>query len=52
MSCVTPHPFQKLRHQIFGAKSEKVIAQLEQLELQLDELEAAQAAGAIATTAL
>jgi transposase len=38
---------EKLRRQIFGAKSEKVAAQLEQLELQLDELEAAQAAAEI-----
>lgn len=34
---------EKLRRRIFGAKSEKIAAQLEQLELELDELEAAQA---------
>jgi len=34
---------EKLRRQLFGAKSEKAGAQLEQLELELDELEAAQA---------
>jgi len=34
---------EKLRRQLFGAKSEKVAAELEQLELELDELETAQA---------
>jgi transposase len=34
---------EKLRRQLFGSKSEKAGAQLEQLELELDELEAAQA---------
>ena len=33
---------EKLRRQLFGAKSEKVAAELEQLELELDELETAQ----------
>lgn len=43
---------EKLRRQIFGAKSEKMTAQLEQLELQLDELEAAQAADEFATESI
>jgi capsule polysaccharide export protein KpsE/RkpR len=34
---------EKLRRMLFGAKSEKVVLQLEQLELQLEELETAQA---------
>ena len=34
---------EKLRRQLFGAKSEKVAAELEQFELELDELETAQA---------
>jgi transposase len=32
-----------LRRQLFGARSEKIVTQLEQLELELDELEVAQA---------
>ena len=35
---------EKLRRMIFGTKSEKVVIQLEQLELQLEELETTQAA--------
>ena len=34
---------QKLKHMLFGKKSEKVLRQIEQLELQLEELEAAEA---------
>jgi len=34
---------EKLRRQLFGAKSEKATAQLEQLEFELDELQIAQA---------
>ncbi len=34
---------EKLRHRLFGTKSEKIAAQLEQLELGLEELEVAQA---------
>lgn len=34
---------EKLRRQLFGSKSEKATAQIEQLELELDELEIAQA---------
>src|SRR5665213_1968753 len=33
----------KLKRMLFGAKSEKVVRQVEQLELQLEELEAARA---------
>ncbi len=36
---------EKLRHKLFGHKSEKAVAQLEQLELGLEELEVEQAAG-------
>ncbi len=36
---------EKLRHKAFGRKSEKIVAQLEQLELGLEELEVEQAAG-------
>ena len=42
---------EKLRRQLFGVKSEKVAAQLEQLELELDELEAAQASRLTVDTA-
>jgi transposase len=34
---------EKLKHMLFGKKSEKVLRQIEQLELQLEELEAAEA---------
>ncbi len=34
---------EKLQHMLFGAKSEKVLRQIEQLELQLEELQAASA---------
>jgi transposase len=34
---------EKLRRMMFGAKSEKIVVQLEQLELELEELESAQA---------
>lgn len=34
---------EKLRHMMFGAKSEKIVLQLDQLELHLEELESAQA---------
>ena len=36
---------EKLRHKLFGKKSEKIVVQLEQLELGLEELEVEQAAG-------
>ena len=36
---------EKLRRQLFGTKSEKVAAELEQLQLELNELETAQACG-------
>jgi Transposase and inactivated derivatives len=42
---------EKLRRRLFGAKSEKVAAQLEQLELELDELETAQACASALSTA-
>lgn len=35
---------EKLRHMIFGTKSEKIVIQLEQFELELEEMEATQAA--------
>lgn len=35
---------EKLQHMLFGAKSEKVLRQIEQLELELEELEASSAA--------
>ena len=43
---------EKLRRTIFGRKSEKVVIQLEQLELELEELETAQAAAGTAADAV
>ncbi len=40
---------EKLRRMLFGAKSEKISSQLEQLELQLEETESAQAADEVST---
>ena len=40
---------EKLRRMLFGAKSEKISIQLEQLELQLEETESAQAADEVST---
>ena len=42
---------EKLQRMLFGAKSEKVLRQIEQLELQLEELQAASAVEAIKGTA-
>jgi len=43
---------EKLRRTIFGRKSEKIVIQLEQLELELEELETAQAAAETAADAV
>lgn len=42
---------EKLQRMLFGAKSEKVLRQIEQLELQLEELQAASAIEEIKTSA-
>jgi hypothetical protein len=42
---------EKLQRMLFGAKSEKVLRQIEQLELQLEELQAASAIESIKDTA-